>query len=1382
MQNNRFLSRIARIRSKVRSQHEKHPNIQIVSNIVRYRHPSLSRFTWYQYKYQSTSSWYGNIDYEKVDLGTTDLEKTGVPGHGSVTTCPNSLHMFSTTDLKEYTARKKLLMQYLQNDIWHQVDRIVHLIENEQPLDNLRERVERQYRYNQRASKKFVASKNLKRLQKRKQRREVQEEVGRESNFVMGSQDDDVIVPTKFLGDSAFDVLFNNVGRDENCSKVVINGSSKDTSNIVMPSSNNVDVVENNMESSDNFMTREKNRLLSLLDKREDGHDRSKSMGDDNSDFTMRPRVTDANSTLLDLLDDDYYYDDKDVATGKKQTSLLDLLDDNVWNNDDYEQDFYAKQQSVSRNKESRGLLSMLDDRKDFETNTQGNQMVTDDEKSKQNHFLEMSDVGSLQAHKKTQTKSLLDLLNDDHYTGGESNRDNPQIAKTSTAYSQIDKESLLDLLESENSMQSDMSKEQSANGPKQIKSLFTLLDTIESDNSNAYYLGDKAKSATSEVIFKGRENISNKHEPSLLDLLDDASLHHETSQITNSQHIGSSSNKKSLLDILQEHDTKVLGREPSSSLDSSVTKTSYKDYFHMQEDAESTFNGFGNELEDGGRLNSSHNDMTETSKSNLNPTQDNAMGNHELERSEKLQNSLLNFLEDNFEDTMEKSSDAVETLQGSDFLTNEGGPVDETNEIIIEEVEESFSKRDAMSKVQSLLSVMRRNDWDAFFCIPQKSQPYTQNNSKRVNQDYMQRPKEAVHDAKQPNGEKDDMYSGEYDVMMSHLTDELLTGSSVNKWILGADEFNILLLHVVTSNRPDKIEKLLDIFLHMKELESCGHYHCGPNTDTFAILLSFLDRFPGTSSIAYDLAKEMIDNMTMHNDLTSIDECYRQKQQKFIINEQCLNAAMRVCTKHLDIDRAERLMNFALSEFGEGVRVNPNLFGMMLLLYKCENLQDKALDLIKTCIEENKAEHKSLNRFLLNASDWPKYKRDGTKIVLGSYLNSFAKILDSMERQEYFVSIVVWKKLLGFLAHVAQTESESNWSTVHKCCRTLISNKDFSKYLNERLILLGLEASEKMKDPHLAADLICCSNTFSSSEHVMDSFERPKGAMQIASMGISPKTYIKAIKLCIDNGIPMEAERILKHCYQSNLPPKVLSDMYAAVLAGYVRIGDTENIETLFSNVKSSCIRPSEAMYAAYLNHLGANKKHEKVMSVLNSMLNGSNDDDVTPGISCFSSSILSAINSRNYNDVIQLEETMRERGLDHNASTLHGVLIANARLGRKEEVLNALGSALQSKSPMDSSTFKLCLKYILPEIMDNCGNDIEAIRAYLRSQVQSNPAISNEAMELSKSLKNCLREDGRKPSKMNNQAIIENARNLAWRCAVRDALCLSNALCKSL
>jgi pentatricopeptide repeat protein len=224
---------------------------------------------------------------------------------------------------------------------------------------------------------------------------------------------------------------------------------------------------------------------------------------------------------------------------------------------------------------------------------------------------------------------------------------------------------------------------------------------------------------------------------------------------------------------------------------------------------------------------------------------------------------------------------------------------------------------------------------------------------------------------------------------------------------------------------------------------------------------------------------------------------------------------------------------------------------------------------------KENNADSKGLNKFLLNASVWPKYKRDGSKIVLGPYLDNIMNILDYMTRQEYFVSSAVWKSLLGMSARVARTESESYWSTAHRCCKALISYDKFPNKMNEQLLLIGLEASEKMQDPQLTADLICCSIATASSEDGMDSIEGLTGSTSHIRLAISPKTCIKAIKLCIDSGSPAQSERILRHCYRRNLPPKVLSDMYAMVLAGYVQNGNTDNVETLFGDIKSWCIRP---------------------------------------------------------------------------------------------------------------------------------------------------------------------------------------------------------------
>jgi hypothetical protein len=75
--------------------------------------------------------------------------------------------------------------------------------------------------------------------------------------------------------------------------------------------------------------------------------------------------------------------------------------------------------------------------------------------------------------------------------------------------------------------------------------------------------------------------------------------------------------------------------------------------------------------------------------------------------------------------------------------------------------------------------------------------------------------------------------------------------------------------------------------------------------------------------------------------------------------------------------------------------------------------------------------------------------------------------------------------------------------------------------------------------------------------------------------VNVSPSAYKKAIKLCIDNRSPCQAERILRHCHQTNMPYKIVSDMYELVLYGYALNGDTKNVERLFNSIGALRISP---------------------------------------------------------------------------------------------------------------------------------------------------------------------------------------------------------------
>lgn len=209
--------------------------------------------------------------------------------------------------------------------------------------------------------------------------------------------------------------------------------------------------------------------------------------------------------------------------------------------------------------------------------------------------------------------------------------------------------------------------------------------------------------------------------------------------------------------------------------------------------------------------------------------------------------------------------------------------------------------------------------------------------------------------------------------------------------------------------------------------------------------------------------------------------------------------------------------------------------------------------------------------------------------------------------------------------------------------------------------------------------------------------------------------------------------------------------------------------------------IHDREETYAAYIHALGTKNKHDEVISVLDSMIDGSNNDGIRPGISCFTACALSAIQSGIFEDVIKLSDKMRDAGVHPNSTIFQGTLIANARLGNNEGVMKTVESAIGSETPIDARSFLLCTKYLIPDIFNEGGNDIEKIRSFMRKYAEENPQFEHEAMELHKSIKDCIREDKRKPSKMKNEVMLQRLRSSLWKVALSNAIELSKVLDKT-
>jgi len=562
-----------------------------------------------------------------------------------------------------------------------------------------------------------------------------------------------------------------------------------------------------------------------------------------------------------------------------------------------------------------------------------------------------------------TSPSSLLSLLNDDD---DDDNDNDMLVSSTSLPTNEsknIEKNRLLALFEKE---------EEGRNAAAAKVNLMDLL------NNNDYF----SDAGESESYSDEKRDSQQSKKKSLLDLLDDDFFDSDEIQTDVKDRVEPDAGKSFQVTSIPGDNTSLLdllGHDPVEM--SSVEKKSpslldlLNDDFEEKDKRKDSLNELSEDKQD-----ASSNQLSDMSASGsllnlLDGAQD--IEQKPTAQDSSSQKSLLDLLDDDFtaeEDYFDKTVSTTGTksseksllhllddqegdwsiedgsrttlhldnLDGRDFSV--GNEAEEAaEEIEIEEVIEAFSLRDTMVRVQSLVYKLRRHDWDAL----NRGGAVDSLGSEEISTppDHQQLMSDLFDDT------GDDLENNGSN-RGNEFVDELLMGSCANKWALRSDEFNLLILHVATSLKNDKIEKVLDIFLHMKELESSGRVDAGPNPTTYAILLNLFESHPGASAIAYDICNQLVECIKLNHEKMLDNEINEADCPKMIINEDSLNAALRIQTRRLDMEGAETIMDYALSEGSGGLRVSPNAFKMMLLLYKSFEEQNKALHLIEACIE----------------------------------------------------------------------------------------------------------------------------------------------------------------------------------------------------------------------------------------------------------------------------------------------------------------------------------------------------------------------------------------------------------------------------------------------
>lgn len=300
-------------------------------------------------------------------------------------------------------------------------------------------------------------------------------------------------------------------------------------------------------------------------------------------------------------------------------------------------------------------------------------------------------------------------------------------------------------------------------------------------------------------------------------------------------------------------------------------------------------------------------------------------------------------------------------------------------------------------------------------------------------------------------------------DLMLENI-EELLEEAAFGEVKLSTTDYNAMLIRIATSPLPtdDVVAPMLKVYRHMSELVESGA-ECSPDATTYTILMTALDRRANAPLSAADICRQMMDS--------GIE----------LSSEACFHG-MSFLNRTNDIASMERLMNLIVDR--KTFQVPLWAWMSLLRVYKNENAQQKALDLLERCIETNNDRSVgTVTNLVLETMAWPRRDRGGLRIDRTSLLTSVMEKLATAssgafgdEDGERIAACSrqyhVWNRLIILLESEVDRRTNSGWDVVHKAFQSMRNAvQDF--WPDSSLLKIGLDAAQVSRDAELAVDLI---------------------------------------------------------------------------------------------------------------------------------------------------------------------------------------------------------------------------------------------------------------------------------------------------------------------
>jgi hypothetical protein len=177
-----------------------------------------------------------------------------------------------------------------------------------------------------------------------------------------------------------------------------------------------------------------------------------------------------------------------------------------------------------------------------------------------------------------------------------------------------------------------------------------------------------------------------------------------------------------------------------------------------------------------------------------------------------------------------------------------------------------------------------------------------------------------------------------------------------------------------------------------------------------------------------------------------------------------------------------------------------------------------------------------------------------------------------------------------------------------------------------------------------------------------------------------------------------------------------------------------------------------------------------------------------VSPGPTCYDGFILACARNGAWEDVLAAFETMKILDVSISSTSSHGILLAAAKMGGRNEVKRFVESFVSSNSELYGDGALLALRILLDGIVLRSEVDmdelsLDTIRERLRVLSQHNLSLQFECLRLIRSIRMAESEESRyneidtvKKQKFLPRSDLADRRHKAWQVVLNDLLALVN------